>query len=114
MAARARPARRRSTARTYAGPVDVVLEVSDPMLPANAGRWHLRSADDGSGATCERTDAEPALRLDVRDLGALYLGGQNLSQLVAAGLVEVLDADAVVPTARAFGWHVAAFNGAMF
>ncbi len=102
------------TARAYAGPVDVVLEVSDPMLATNAGRWHLRSADDGSGATCERTDAEPALRLDVRDLGALYLGGQNLSQLVAAGLVEVLDAEAVVPTARAFGWHVAAFNGAMF
>ena len=91
-----------------------MLEVSDPMLAANAGRWHLRSADDGSGATCERTDADPALRLDVRDLGALYLGGQNLSQLVAAGLVEVLDDDAVVPTARAFGWHVAAFNGAMF
>ena len=36
------------------------------------------------------------------------------SLLVAAGLVEVLDDDAVVPTARAFGWHVAAFNGAMF
>jgi predicted acetyltransferase len=102
------------TARAYAGPLDVVLEVADDLLPANAGRWHLRCGADGTGAACERTDAEPALRMDVRDLGALYLGGQNLSQLVAAGQVEVLDDAAVVPAARALGWHVAAFNGAMF
>jgi len=102
------------TARTYAAPVDVVLEVADDLLPGNAGRWHLRTTSDGSGASCERTDAEAALRMDVRDLGALYLGGQNLSQLVAAGQVEVLDDAAVVPAARAFGWHVAAFNGAAF
>lgn len=102
------------TARTYAAQVDVVLEVADDLLAANAGRWHLRSEADGTGATCERTDARAALRMDVRDLGALYLGGQNLSQLVAAGQVEVLDDALVLPTARAFGWHVAAFNGAMF
>ena len=30
------------TRRAYAGPVDVVLEVTDELLPANAGRWRLR------------------------------------------------------------------------
>ncbi len=31
------------TRRAYAGPVDVVLEVTDELLPANAGRWRLRA-----------------------------------------------------------------------
>lgn len=102
------------TARTYAREVDVVLEVSDDLVPTNAGRWRLRCGPDGTGATCERTEHAAALRLDVRDLGALYLGGQDLTLLVAAGLVEVLDDAALLPTAHAFGWPVAAFNGASF
>ena len=32
------------TRRAYAAPVDVVLEVTDELLPANAGRWRLRAA----------------------------------------------------------------------
>lgn len=101
-------------ARTYSSAVDVVLEVADDLLPANGGRWRLRVGADGTGATCERTDDEPALRLDVRDLGALYLGGQGLLQLVGAGAVEVLDPAAVEPTARAFSWYAAATNGSHF
>ncbi len=101
-------------ARSYSRGVDVVLEVSDDLVPANTGRWRLRCGADGTGATCKRTEEPAALRLDVRDLGALYLGGQDLTQLVAAGLVEVLDETAVLPTAQAFGWPVAAFNGASF
>ena len=60
--------------------------------------------------------AQPLLRvrLDVRDLGALYLGGQGLLQLVGAGAVEVLDAAAVEPTARALSWYAAATNGSSF
>ena len=30
--------------RAYSSPVDVVLEVTDELLPANAGRWRLRAA----------------------------------------------------------------------
>jgi predicted acetyltransferase len=101
-------------ARTYSSAVDVVLEVSDELLPVNAGRWRLRVGADGTGATCERTDDAPVLRLDVRDLGALYLGGQGLLQLVGAGAVEVLDPAAVEPTARAFSWYSAATNGSSF
>lgn len=102
------------TARTYSSAVDVVLEVADDLVPANAGRWRLRCGPDGTDATCERTETAAALRLHVRDLGALYLGGQDLTQLVAAGLVEVVEESAVMATAQAFGWPVAAFNGAMF
>ena len=40
-------------ARRYAAPVDVVLEVTDALLPANAGRWRLTG--DGTSATCVAT-----------------------------------------------------------
>ncbi|MDP9799875.1 putative acetyltransferase [Catenuloplanes nepalensis] len=91
------------TARRYATPVDVVLELTDALLPANAGRWHLRG--DIDGASCERTTAPAALALDVRDLGAAYLGGTPLAALAGAGLVEERVPGALAPTNAAFGWH---------
>jgi predicted acetyltransferase len=73
--------------RRYACPVDVVLDVRDDLRPANAGRWRLTGGPDG--ATCERAGAAtPDLGLDVRELGAAYLGGESLAGLVVAGLVE--------------------------
>ena len=73
--------------RAYSCPVDVVLEVTDELLPGNAGRWRLRADGPDGGARCERT-AEPAdIALDVRELGAAYLGGTRLGTLAAAGLV---------------------------
>ncbi len=100
--------------RAYAGPVDVVLEVTDELLPGNAGRWRLRAAWRGRRrpASCARTDDPADIALDVRELGAAYLGGTRLAALAAAGLVEraaagrgggALDRDelgpgAVVPT----------------
>ena len=71
-------------ARTYAAPVDVVLEVEDPFCPWNAGRWRL--AGDAKGATCERTTDAADLALSVRELGAAYLGGFALRALAGAGL----------------------------
>lgn len=83
------------TARRYAGPLDVVLDVGDALLPDNAGRWRLAVGADGS-AEVTRTDRDADVRLDVRELGALYLGGRSASALGAAGLVDgdvpVLDA----------------------
>ncbi len=73
-------------ARTYAAAVDVVLEVTDASCPWNAGRWHLRG--DGAGATCSRTDEPADLSLDVRELGAAYLGSTSLVELAAAGRVH--------------------------
>lgn len=71
--------------RGYQAPVDVVVEVTDSFCPWNAGRWHLVAAD--GRMTVAKTDSPADLALDVRDLGAAYLGGTRLSTLAAAGLV---------------------------
>jgi predicted acetyltransferase len=80
------------TRRAYAGPVDVVLDVTDELLPANAGRWRLRATgadggDPGGAASCTRTDDPADIALSVTELGAAYLGGTRLGALAAAGLV---------------------------
>jgi predicted acetyltransferase len=67
-------------ARSYATDADVVIEVADELLPANAGRYRL--------ATGERTDSPADLALDVADLGAAYLGGTTLRELAAASRVH--------------------------
>ncbi len=92
--------------RRYAADVDVVLGVRDDRLPDNAGAWRVRAGAFGE-ATCERTDAEPDLELDVRELGAAYLGGTSLAALATAGLVTVRTPGALAPASAAFGWPVA-------
>jgi len=75
--------------RRYCCAADVVLEVTDELLPANAGRWRLQCpglADDAA-ASCERTTAAADIVLPVAALGAGYLGGVRLSALATAGLV---------------------------
>lgn len=92
-------------ARRYATGVDVVLDVTDDALPANAGRWHLvGGADD---ATVTRTDAGADLLIDVRDLGSAYLGGVSLAALATAGLVTERTPGALHRAAVAFGWPLA-------
>ena len=90
-------------ARRYATQVDVVVEVSDAMLPDNSGRWHL--AGDASSAKCERTDAAPDLSLDIRTLGAAYLGGTSLLSLAEAGRVTEHRPGALGKASTALGWH---------
>lgn len=74
------------SARTYAGPVDTVLEVEDAFCPWNSGRWRL--SGDAKGASCERTTDAPEVSLAVRELGAAYLGGPSLLSMAGAGLVR--------------------------
>jgi predicted acetyltransferase len=76
--------------RRYASAADVVIEVTDELLPANAGRWRLQCAGpaDGGMASCERTTASADIVLPVAALGAGYLGGTRLGALAAAGLVS--------------------------
>lgn len=91
------------SARRYAAPVDVVIEVSDAVLPENAGRWRL--VGDRNGARCERTDAPADLACDVRDLGAVYLGGPSWGALAGAGRVRELRPGTIDQANAAFGWH---------
>jgi predicted acetyltransferase len=77
--------------RTYAAGLDVVLDVRDTTLPANAGRWRLRAGNpaDGGNATCERTQGAADLELSVQALAAGYLGSR-IGQLAAAGQITEL------------------------
>lgn len=87
-------------ARTYAREIDVVLAVTDGFLPWNAGSWHL--AGGPAGATCEPTNRPADLTIDVRELGAVYLGRPSLARLGAAGLVGEHTAGALVAASEAF------------
>lgn len=99
--------------RRYAAPVDVVLEVTDARLPANAGRWRLvtgeAEADGTFAATVVRTHEAADLRLDVRELGAAYLGGRSLAAQARAGLAVEETPGALQSAAAAFLWPVAPF-----
>lgn len=72
--------------RGYAVDIDVVIEVSDSLCPWNARRWRL--AGDATGATCAATTDPAEVSVDVRELGAAYVGGTSLAALAMAGLVE--------------------------
>lgn len=74
------------SARRYAIPLDVVLDVTDDFCPWNAGRYRLRA--DATTASCERTDGQADIALSSRELGAAYLGGTRLATLAAAGRVR--------------------------
>jgi predicted acetyltransferase len=100
------------TARRYASPGDVVLDVSDPLLPANAGRWRL--VGDASAVHCQPTNAAPDLTLDVRALGAAYLGGVSLHSLAAAALVGENTARSLAAASAAFGWPMAPASWEIF
>ncbi|GAA3954665.1 GNAT family N-acetyltransferase [Actinomadura viridis] len=71
--------------RSWAAPADLVLDVRDDRLPANAGRHRLTVSDGKCGY--RGTDDPADLTLEVRDLAAAYLGGTRVSDLVRAGLV---------------------------
>lgn len=93
------------SARRYAAPIDLVISVTDDLLPANSGRWRLTG--DTTFARCEATDAEPDLALAIADLGAVYLGGTTMYTLAAAGRVDEHADGALAAASTAFGWHCA-------
>jgi predicted acetyltransferase len=69
-------------ARTYNDvPGSVVLAVTDPVLPHNDGRYEI----DAAGARRVRRAADLDVPIDA--LGAIYLGGTSVTELVAAGRI---------------------------
>ncbi|MFG2667866.1 GNAT family N-acetyltransferase [Streptomyces sp. NPDC048387] len=89
------------SARTYAVPGVLVLDVADAAGLAD-GRYRL----DAAAGTCTRTGEPADLRLDVSALGSLYLGDESAVRLAALGrLTQEREgaaalADAVFRTAR--------------
>ena len=102
------------TRRAYSCPVDVVLEVSDELLAGNAGRWRLRAAGPGADVELRRTDRPADLALDVRELGAAYLGGTRLGTLAAAGLVHELRPGTLNRLSAAMTWDPAPWCPQLF
>ncbi|HET8659219.1 MAG TPA: GNAT family N-acetyltransferase [Micromonosporaceae bacterium] len=90
-------------ARRYAAGLDMVLEVTDELLPENTGRWRL--AAGASGVRCRRTGDPADLACDIAALGAVYLGGTSMGSLAAAGRVRELRPGALASASTAFGWH---------
>jgi predicted acetyltransferase len=74
-------------ARRYAAAGRLVLEVADPLVPANQGRFVLEGGPDGAACGPAGQD-DPDVVLDVADLGAAYLGGVRLATLARAGRVR--------------------------
>ncbi len=97
------------TSRLYSSAVDVVIEVTDDRLPANAGRWRLAAGGpaDGVKPTCERTTADPDLLMPVVALGAAYLGGTRLSALAEAAVITEIRPGALAALSTAMWWDPA-------
>jgi predicted acetyltransferase len=98
--------------RTYAAEVDLVLGVEDATCPWNAGRWRLSVGP--SGAVCERTTDAADVALDVRELGAAFLGDRTLVPAQRAGLVDEQRSGAVTALSRATTWDVAPWCDRIF
>ena len=88
------------SARGYAAPVDLVLDVSDATCPWNSRRWRLTVGADGTG-TCTPTEDPADLSLPVEVLGAAYAGGRSVASQAAAGWVRELTPGAVTALSRA-------------
>lgn len=76
-------------ARSWNGPLELTLDVTDARLPRNAGRWRLQVSADGT-AGCTAADGDADLALDIATLGAAYLGGATVTVLADAGRVAEL------------------------
>jgi predicted acetyltransferase len=67
----------------------VVLDVRDEFCPWNQARWRV------AAESVDRTTAEADLRLDVNELGSVYLGGFTFDQLHRAERLDELKEGAV-------------------
>ncbi|GAA3425632.1 GNAT family N-acetyltransferase [Streptosporangium sandarakinum] len=98
--------------RAYSAPVDVVVEIADPVCPWNEGRLRLTAGP--SGVRCVPTGDPAEVSLPVAALGAAYLGGRPLTPLRSAGLVRESRAGAVRELSLAMSWEPAPWAGLVF
>ncbi|GAA2807031.1 GNAT family N-acetyltransferase [Saccharopolyspora taberi] len=82
-------------ARSFGAADPVVIAVRDPFLPENSGSYRI-------GPEAVRCADDPQLAVGVDVLASLYLGDVSVSELVAAGRVEVRDPAAVAAADRLF------------
>jgi predicted acetyltransferase len=90
-------------ARRYAADLDVVVAITDPLFPRNDARFRIDAAA-GGGAKVSRARRKPDIEMDIRELGAIYLGGVSLRTLHGAGLVTEFTPGSIARMTMAFEW----------
>lgn len=93
------------SARRYATPGRLVIDVHDPFCSWNEGRYALEGGPDG--ASCIRTTEDADLVATVTDVGAAYLGGPSFRQLHRAGRIVEVRAGALARADAMFAWDPA-------
>ena len=88
------------TSRRYAGTLDLVLAVHDPLGFAD-GSWAVRIDESGEATVAPAGDDAPDVELSVGALSSLLLGGVRATELAAAGTV-LGDAEALAALDGAF------------
>lgn len=86
----------------------LVVEVTDPVLEHNTGRFHV--SQDG----VERTRSSPQLRLGVDALAMTYLGAWRPSALAQVGRAQLAGEGIAERADRLFGTRVAPWCGTFF
>lgn len=103
-------------ARRYAVDGELVLEVTDDATAVGdlgvSGRYALRAA--GNAVECAPTDRAADLALDQRALAAIYLGGNRLGTLSAAGAARELTGGALRRAGAMFSTPRAPWNATSF
>jgi predicted acetyltransferase len=87
-------------ARSYNAGGDLVIEIVDEVMPEVAGRWRLAIRNGRADVSVSQEPAD--LRVDITDLGAVYLGGFTFAWLAAAGRGTELTSGAVARADRLF------------
>lgn len=96
------------SSRSYVGSDSIVLEVADPLLPANATR--LRISRHGA----EPTSLSAAVATDVAAVSAAYLGGVKWWQLAHSGRLGTFDRGAIETLDALFAVPAAPHSGTIF
>ncbi|HEX9334889.1 MAG TPA: sterol carrier protein domain-containing protein, partial [Pseudonocardiaceae bacterium] len=95
-------------ARSFGSADSIVIEVRDPLLPANSGRYRI-----GDGPA--RPVSEPAeLAMDAAVLATIYLGDVLPSALAATGHLTAIKDDAVAAADRLFAITASPWCGSYF
>lgn len=98
--------------RGYAADGRLVIEIDDAFRPQTSGRYEL--VVESGGATCARTDDDPALSCSVQALGAAYLGGSSFRQLERAQQVRELEPGALARADAMFASDPSPWFGFIF
>ncbi|MDQ6749419.1 MAG: GNAT family N-acetyltransferase [Actinomycetota bacterium] len=101
------------SARRYAVPGEVVLEVTDDDGHRFAsGRYRLSA--EGDEVHCERTDRDADLEITQRALASIYLGGFRLRELLLSGGASERTPGAIARVDLMFSSPMAPWNATWF